>query len=162
MTRAKETLTILVRKDRRTIFADEISGTDILVRTPREMECRTLDTDCRRYGIVEPADLFISYAASMPENSPVHAEIRKTQVGDRVALVVRGKWIHVETAAGAPISTLSEAGRGKWAPRLENVRSATVTAMVRRTIEQEIEPYRAKAQVAAWEYPVLEVCWDER
>jgi hypothetical protein len=31
--------------------------------------------------------------------------------------------------------------------------------MVHRTIEQEAEPYRAKALVPAWEYPVIEVCW---
>jgi hypothetical protein len=31
--------------------------------------------------------------------------------------------------------------------------------MVRRTSEQEAEPYRAKAAVPAWEYPVIEVCW---
>lgn len=43
--------------------------------------------------------------------------------------------------------------------RESSVRTATVTAMVQRTIEQEAEPYRAKALIHAWEYPVIEDCW---
>jgi len=61
--------------------------------------------------------------------------------------------------AGVPIAALSEAGRHEWAPRLESIITATVTAMVRRTIEQQDEAYRSKAQVSEWEFPMIEVCW---
>ncbi len=160
MTRSRETLTIMVRRDSRTRFVDEIGGPDVVTRSPRE-ESLSPDVACRRYSIIEPAELFISYPASIPQNSAVHAAIGATQVGDRVVLVARGKWIHVETAAGIPIAALSEAGRKIWSARLGHVQSATVTAMVRRTIEQEAEDYRAKAQVHAWEFPIVEVCWSE-
>lgn len=160
ITRAQETLTIMVRNDRRTLFADQITGLDVLTRTPRE-EPASASLAGRRYATIEPAELFVSYPASISENSAVHAGIRATEVGDRVALVARGKWIHVETAVGIPIAALSEAGRKNWALRLERVRSVTVTAMVRRTIEQEADEYRSKAQVQTWEFPVLEICWQD-
>lgn len=160
-TRAQETLTIMVRKDRRTPFAEEMAGGDVIDRTPRESEIGTAYIEARRYAVIDPKELFLSYAASMPANSAVQSEIRKTNVGDPVRLIAQGKWIHIETTAHVPIAALSEAGRGEWAPRLDSVLSATVTAMVRRTVDQEGEAYRPKAQVATWEYPVVEVCWTD-
>ncbi len=158
-TRARETLTIMVRKDRRTPFAEEIVGGEVIDRTPRESQTGTIHVEARKYAVIDPKELFLSYAASMPVNSAVQSEIRKTNVGDSVRLVAEGKWIHIQTAAHVSIAALSEAGRKEWAPRLNSVRSATVTAMVRRTVEQGGEAYRVKAQVAEWEYPVVEVCW---
>jgi len=61
--------------------------------------------------------------------------------------------------SGVPIAALSEAGRKEWAARLAAIKTATVTAMVRRTVEQQDEAYRSKAQVSDWEFPVVEVCW---
>jgi hypothetical protein len=98
----------------------------------------------------------------MPKNSPVHTALRKSDVGDEVRLVARGTWIHVESAAGVPIAALSEAGRREWGPRLESIRKATITAMIRRNSEQEDEAFRSRNRVSGWEYPILEVCWDER
>ena len=95
----------------------------------------------------------------MPETSLVHRALRSTCAGDTFRIVADGRWMHIETLLGVPIAALSEAGRDEWLPRLPFVRTATVTAMVHRTIEQEAEPYRAKALVPAWEYPVIEVCW---
>lgn len=61
---------------------------------------------------------------------------------------------------GRKIAALSEAGRNVWAPKLGHVRSATVTAMLRRTRDQETEAYRTGIRVDAWEIPVVEICWD--
>src|SRR5690606_466340 len=108
----------------------------------------------RRYAIIDPKDLYLSYAAAMTEASAVHVALRNTSAGDSLQLVQRGKWIHIETIDGVPIAALSEVGRNQWGPRLGAVRSAAVTAMVRRTIEQQEELYRANCLSAAWEFPI--------
>jgi len=160
VTRARETLTVMVQKDWRTPFAEEIAGAEVIDRTPREID-RSCTQAIRRYAIIEPTELFLSYAASMTESSAVHVALRATSVGDSIRLVNQGKWIHVETQAGIPIAALSETGRNIWGPRLAAIQNATVTAMVRRTSEQEGDDYRTKARVRAWEFPVVEVCWTD-
>jgi ATP-dependent DNA helicase RecQ len=161
-TRAKETLTVMVRKDRRTPFAGELAGDQVIDRTPRLTDPeQPANPTARRYAIIQPKELFLSYAAAMTEASQVHAAMRATTTGDQVRLVNQGRWIHVETKDGVPIAALSEAGRQEWGPRLASVRTATITAMVHRTVGQEGEAYQSRAQVAAWEFPVVEVCWTE-
>jgi ATP-dependent DNA helicase RecQ len=163
MTRAMETLSVMVRRDQRTPFSKEIAGADVIDRTPREVELASSGIHVgRRYAIIDPTELFLSYAASMTATSDVYLAIKALSVGDPVRLVPQGKWIHVENLAGIPIAALSESGRGKWAARIPFIRSAAVTAMVRRTAEQESEAYRDKALVAAWEYPIVEVSWVEQ
>ena len=93
-------------------------------------------------------------------NSPVHAAIRAISAGDVVQLVQHGRSILVETAGGVPVGCLSEAGRKIWEPRLDFIRSAKVSAMVRRTKEQQVEEYRDQLLVDTWEFPVVEVCWN--
>ncbi len=161
-TRAQETLTMMVRRDRGTCFPHEMSGPHVIDRTPRSLEPgSTPRGDTRRYAIVGPAELYVGFAAGVPANSAIHAALRATSVGDEVQFMIRGKWIHLETPAGVPIAALSEAGRARWGPRLGAVKRATVTAMVRRTVEQEGEAYRPKAKVPVWEFPIVEVCWSE-
>jgi ATP-dependent DNA helicase RecQ len=160
-TRAKETLTVMVRKDRRTPFAGELAGDQVIDRTPRITLEQPMNPTARRYAIIQPKELFLSYAAAMTEASQVHAALRATTTGDQVRLVNQGRWIHVETKDGVPIAALSEVGRQVWGPRLASVRTATITAMVQRTVAQDGEAYQSRAQVAAWEFPVVEVCWTE-
>lgn len=117
-------------------------------------------TIARRYVIIDPKQLYLSYAAAMTETSAVHVALKNTSTGDPLQLVERGKWIHLETIQGIPIAALSEAGRKEWGPRLGKVRSATVIAMVRRTIEQQDVQYRANCRSEAWEFPIVEVCWN--
>jgi ATP-dependent DNA helicase RecQ len=164
-TRARETLAVMVRKDRRTPFPYEMSGGSVVDRTARPVadpgEGRSAPPlASRRYTIMDPGELYISYAGRFAAGSPVHAAIEATSTGDSVRMVVRGKRIQIETAGGVPIAALSEAGKSAWEPRLAFVRSARVTAMVRRTREQETEAYRERIHVDAWEFPVVEVCWD--
>lgn len=161
-TRAQETLTLLVQRDRRTPFPMEIAGAHVLDRSPRQVEAgQTPPPIARRYVIIDPKQLYLSYAAAMTETSAVHVALKNTSTGDPLQLVARGKWIHLETIQGIPIAALSEAGRKEWGPRLGKVRSATVTAMVRRTIEQQDVQYRANCLSEAWEFPIVEVCWNE-
>jgi len=163
MTRAMETLSVMVRRDQRTLFSKEIAGADVIDRTPREVELAANGFKMgRRYAIIDPTELFLSYAASMTATSEVHLAIKRLSVGDSVQLVPQGKWVHIETLAGIPIAALSELGRSKWTARIPAIRSAIVTAMVRRTKDQESEAYRDKAQVASWEYPIVEVSWIEQ
>ncbi len=161
-TRAMETLTVMVQKDRRTPYPAEMAGDQMMDRTPRVFEPSSRPSPAsRRYAILHPTELFLSYAAGMTDTSEVHKAIRATSTGDPVRLVGRGKWIQIETMSGAPIAALSEAGRQEWGPRLSSVRSAVVTALVRRGIDQDGEEYRVRALVSVWEFPVVEVCWTE-
>ncbi len=160
MTRAKETLTLLVRNDQRTSFPGEISGENVVDRTPRPVE-RTDASARRSYSIIHPAELFISYAGRKAASDPVHSALRGTFTGNPVRFVQGGNWVLVETETGVPIAALSEQGKSVWASRIGRIKSATITAMVRRTIDQEGDAYREKARVLEWEFPVIEVSWAE-
>jgi ATP-dependent DNA helicase RecQ len=160
-TRARETLAILVRKDRRTAFPYEMTGDCVVDRTPGPVAATHQEwIGGRHYAIVDPTELIISFAGQCPVNSPVHAALRTSCAGDAVRLVFRQTRIHIETPAGVPLAALSAKGRQVWQPRLESVRSARIVAMVRRTAEQEPAAYRDNIQVGAWEFPVIEVCWE--
>jgi ATP-dependent DNA helicase RecQ len=159
-TRAKETLTIMVRKDQRNPFPAEMTCESVIDRTPRsETVAMHAEIALRQYATIGPADLVISYAAGCPAKSPVNAAIRATNVGDSVELVQHGKSILIQIADGVPIGSLSAAGRRLWEPRLQRMWSARVSAMIQRTKDQEGEEYRDRAVVDAWEFPVIEVCW---
>jgi ATP-dependent DNA helicase RecQ len=160
-TRAKETLTVMTRKDQRNPFPAEMTCDSVIDRAPRTQPiAMDAEVALRRYATIPPTDLFISYAAQCPANSPVHAAIRATNVGDPVRLVPHWKSIHIQTNAGVPIGSLSAEGRKHWEPLLHCVRTARVSAMIQRTKEQEAEEYRDRAVVDAWEFPVIEVCWN--
>ena len=162
VTRARETLVVMVQKNLRSPFARELAGEQIIDRTPRLMETEhPADQAARRYAIIHPKELYLSYVATMPETSRVHSAIRATKTGDPVRLVIEGHGIYIETMDRIPIAALSKAGCQEWGARIASVRSATVTAMVHRTAAQQGEDYRSKAQVGAWEYPMVEVCWTD-
>src|SRR5690606_6695666 len=76
-TRARETLTVLVQKDRRSPFPPEMTGDHVIDRTPRPITSNASPTD-RRYNVIGPKELFLSYAAAMPETSPEHRALRAT------------------------------------------------------------------------------------
>lgn len=114
----------------------------------------------RRYAIISPGEFFLSFAGSAHEGSRTHQSLCHTNVGHSVRIVECGNWIHVETIQGVPIAALSAAGREVWRPRLGRIRSATVTAMVKRTADQQGEAYKQKTKVLQWEYPIVEVCWE--
>lgn len=159
-TRAKETLTVLVRKDQRNPFPAEMNCESVVDRTPRFQSIAAhTEVALRRYATIGPSDLVISFAAGCPAQSPVHAAIKATNVGETVQFVAHGTAILIQTPHGVPIGSLSAAGRKIWEPRLELVRSAKISAMLQRTREQEGEEYRDRALVDAWEFPVIEVCW---
>lgn len=159
MTRARETLSVIMRRDRRTRFCEELAGPDVLQRSLRQFDSGPDGLDLRQYSVIGPKELFISWASAMTEGSLVHANLRESQVGDEVRIVSHGRWIHVETKSGVPIAALSEAGRSAWGARLSCIKKATITAIVRRTNDQTAEAYRAKACVQRWEIPIVEVCW---
>jgi ATP-dependent DNA helicase RecQ len=159
MTRAKETLTVLAQKGLHTPFPNEISGEHMVDRCPCIIDSSHNPT-VRRYAIIHPKELFLSYAAGHADTSKTHEALRATSVGDSVRFAAKGKWIHIETLSGIPIAALSESGRKEWSARLDSIKSAVVTAMVRRTVEQEGDAYKARACAQSWEFPIIEVCWE--
>jgi ATP-dependent DNA helicase RecQ len=159
-TRAKETLTVMVRTDQRNPFPSEMTCESVVDRTPRNKTAGPASLVAkRRYVTLDPTQIFISYAGSMPANSPVHKAIQMTNAGDLVQLVRRGNSIRIETPTGVPIGQLSEAGRKIWETRLEHLQTAKVSAMVHRTKDQELEEHRERMVVDSWEYPVIELYW---
>lgn len=113
----------------------------------------------RRYDLIDPTQIFLSFAGSVPEGRPVHTAIRATHTDDTVRLVRHGKSIRIESPSGVPIGCLSAAGYKIWESRLDAIRSAKIVAMIWRTKAQTPDEYRDQAVVDAWEYPVVEVCW---
>jgi ATP-dependent DNA helicase RecQ len=163
MTRARETLTLLCRRDRQNPFVSEISGEHVIDRAVRR-DSHVVEHEeflLRRYATLTPSDVFISYAATCSEASAARSALRKAQVDDPVSLVANGRHLQIETQAGIPIGQLSARGQQTWTPNLERVLSAKLVALVHRRSDEGQDTPPSQGTITHWEYPLVEVCWTD-
>jgi ATP-dependent DNA helicase RecQ len=164
LTRAKETLTILARSDSQNPFTAELSGRWLLDRTPNPGG--SLDTNeawcARRYAVLHPTELFLSYAAEHDNDAPVTRALAAADVGAGVRFVEQGRQVFVLCQQSATaLGRLSAAGRDAWRPRLEQIQSARVIGMCVRTADEGEADTKYASKVKRWEIPIVEVCWQQ-
>ncbi|MYC64228.1 MAG: RecQ family ATP-dependent DNA helicase [Caldilineaceae bacterium SB0661_bin_34] len=110
------------------------------------------------HAILGLQDFYLSYAGRKEENHHIHAALRELHAGDTVVLETStGRLNH----NGTTVAVLSRRGRDKVNQIAGSAVEGTVLAMVRRSVEEENEEYRASNRTASWEVPMVELSWEQ-
>ncbi len=157
MTRAKETLCLLQRRDANQPFLPEISGDFTLARDAAELPLNP-NTRLKHYALLGLDDLYLSFAAHYPETHPTHTELAKLKPGDQLMMVEsNGKLVlqHGQTT----VAKLSQKAQHAWAGKWTRIETIKVIAMIRRYRDDNDESHRSGCRVEQWEIPVVEVVY---
>jgi len=154
MTRAKETLCLLHRRDMRNPYLQTLCGDFVLWREA-EM-ASSIPLDRKHYALLGLKDFDLSYAGSFAESHPIHQALAGLSVGAAVTLnPLHGK-IAVQKE-DVIIAVLSKNAQQHWQHRLGDICSATIMAMITRYKTDAEEEYQSRCKVEQWEVPMLEV-----
>lgn len=156
MTRARDSLTILVRKDVRHSFAGELTGPSVLARE----EAFTLSDDLigREYALLGLEDIFIDYAGHRGRTSAVHDHLAALQSGDEVTLVLSEDNVSIATRDGQIIGRLAARAAAEWRDKLPRIQRVQLMGMMVRTIDDvDGQEYKDRLLCMRWEAPWLEI-----
>jgi ATP-dependent DNA helicase RecQ len=156
MTRAEQTLTVVVTKDIRNPFVDHLASSSAVERVPWVTQTERPTIEFRVLGL---RDMNLGYAGNTT-TSGVAEGLRKLRYGSEVELVPgeRSGTLGVRAVGSGPVlAWLAKNAAADLLPRLDTVRSAKVLAVVRWSAERSGEDYRERLRRDVWEVPVLEV-----
>lgn len=158
MTRARDTLHLLQRHDRRNPHLPGLEGS-FLERDRPSLELPEVSIAGRRFAVLRLADLFLGFAGRFAAAAPIHERLAALQPGDELRMCPADGYVELADRSGEVVATLSEAGRSRWGGRLETVESVRVLAMVERRSEDATGEYRDRLRCERWEVPVAEVVY---
>lgn len=161
MTRARQTLCLVERRDARSPLLAGLDGPFLLRRPPAELPAVPDGVLGRRYELLGMKDLFLDFAGSRSPDDAVHAHLAALEPGALLRPVLRGDFIELQDGEGHNVAALSQAARGLWRERLGRIEEIRVVAMVQRTPEDSGEEYRSRLRCERWEVPVAEVVYRE-
>jgi ATP-dependent DNA helicase RecQ len=154
MTRAKETLCLMQRRDQRNPFLAEISGDHLLARAvdlPPQSHMLS-----KQYAILGLKDVDLSYAGSFDASHPIHRHLARLNTGSQLTMVHNnGKLVLKDR--DRIVAALSKQGAQIWSAKLSCIESVTVLAIIRRYREDSEESYQSRCKVEQWELPLVEV-----
>ncbi len=156
LTRARETVTVVVPAGLRNPYVDHLSQAPCLVRAT----WRTVHRLERvAYDLIGLDDLYLDWAGRRGDpdltralgrlhyNTPV--ELRHTGA-NYVGVFEPGR-------RGRQVASLDAECAARLHPQLDSIVAARVLAMVRRRAEQSGEIYRPRLEVPTWEVPIVEL-----
>jgi ATP-dependent DNA helicase RecQ len=158
MTRCKETLCLLHRRDASNPFLKEMQGGFLLhrdVHLPGNPPQTT-----QHYAILGLQDLDIGYAGSFPAMHPIHQHLAKLNPGCSLTLVNHKGKIFLKDKE-INVAVLSKNAALKWQHSLTNIQSVSVIAMITRYRDDSEEQYRSRYKVEQWEVPMLELVYTQ-
>ena len=159
MTRARETLTLLSRRDDPIPYLEELRGSGLVRRRVRLARNDRVSYAQHSYTILGMGDLFLDFAGRKGENHPIHDCLARLHTGDKLKLS-RGSdgQVRVRDGAGVEVARLSRAtAKALQGSQLRGVDEVRVLAMVLRRKEDCRAGFRERIVVPSWELPVLEV-----
>jgi ATP-dependent DNA helicase RecQ len=163
MTRARETLTLLERRDDPNGFTSDLAAG--LSEKERMIVPFVPDNPLpeqalnKNYDVLGLADLFLDYAGRQPEGHPIHTWLAALSTGSRLRMgeTDRGG-IALMDGAGHALALLSRAAVERWRPRLSCIEEVHILAMIERRREDvQAEGYGELVKTERWEVPVCEV-----
>jgi ATP-dependent DNA helicase RecQ len=158
MTRAKETLFLMQRKDTYNPFLKEITGDFILHRDAAVSQGANQPTVLRHYARLGINDFHISFAGRLPETHPVHQHLAALTPGRLLSIaIINGKVVLQHR--GVNVARLSQKGQQEWADKLESIETVSVIAMIKRYRDDSEESYRSSCKVEQWEIPMVELVY---
>ncbi len=157
MTRARQTLSVFNRMDRRNPFADEFIGPCFDRR--RESVAGSLgDKSERGYVLLGLGDVFIDFAGRQDPGQAVHRALAALNPGDRLSPAGQGDRVMLLDSTGVAVAQLSAQAAGFWSQRLAAIDEIRVLGMViRRRADNVGAGFESLLRVDRWEVPICEV-----
>ena len=158
MTRAKETLCLMQRKDACNPFLNEIAGDFTFRRDAAQSQQAEQPTVPRHYALLGLNDFFLDFAGRFPETHPIHQHLASLSPGSLLSIAnINGKIVmqHEEVT----VARLSQKGQQEWADKLARIDSVRVIAMIKGYRDDSEESYRSNCKVEQWEIPVVELVY---
>ena len=158
MTRAKETLCLMQRQDRRNPFLAEITGDHLLARTVNSLP--QTGALSKQYAILGMKNFDLSYAGSFEFSHPIHQHLARLNTGSRLSMENSNGKVVLKNK-GRIVAALSKQGVLAWSAKINAIESVTVLAMIRRYRNDSEESYQSRCKVEQWELPLIEVVFDD-
>ena len=159
MTRARETLTLLSRRDDPIPYLNQLRGTGLIRRRVGVAGNTRAAYAEHSYTILGMGDLFLDLAGRRRENHPIHQSLAGLRTGNTLKLD-RGRdgQVKVRDNADVEVARLSRTAAKAWQrSQLRGVGEVQVLAMVLRRKEDCQPGFRERIAVPSWELPILEV-----
>ncbi len=158
MTRAKETLCLMQRKDAGNLFLKEIAGDFVLRRDAANSQDAEQSTVTRRYALLGLNDFHISFAGRFPETDPIHKHLAALIPGSLLSIAfINGKVVLQHE--GVSVARLSQKGRREWADKLSSIETVKVIAMIKRGPDVNEESRLPRCRIEQWEIPMVELVY---
>ena len=160
MTRARETPTLLNRRDDPIPYLDDLRRPGLVRRrvavAPDGLAGNAADIS---YTVLGMGDIFLDFAGRKHEKHPIHRSLARLRAHDTLRLDRnRDGRVQVLDAHGVEVARLSSTAAERWQrPQLEGVDEVRVLAMVCRRAEDCRPEFREHVVVPSWEVPILEV-----
>jgi ATP-dependent DNA helicase RecQ len=155
MTRARETLALMMSEERPNPILRDLKGGNLLFRRRAAPSGKSDGTTFKQYEILGLDDVYMDYAAGFGKGNPIHGHLDHIQAGDKVFLTADNPAIKICNQEGDCVGRLSMSASDKWKEKLDSVSEVRVVAMVKRDCRDSQEGFRVNAE--KWEVPVLEV-----
>ena len=145
MTRAKETLCLMQRKDAWNPFLKEITGDFTLRRDAAESQKAEQPTIPLHYALLGLDDFHISFAGRFRETNPIHQHLVALRAGSFLSIAsINGKVVLQDEEV--TVARLSQKGQQEWADKLARIETVRVIAMIMRYRDDSDLDYRFKMQ----------------
>ncbi|MGR9052331.1 MAG: ATP-binding domain-containing protein, partial [Gammaproteobacteria bacterium] len=160
MTRARETLCLMRRRDLAQPFSADLAGEHLFERNA-SVPAGGLESDSgRRYQVLGLKELDVGFAGRYASEHPMHRRLAALQAGCELFAERCGDKI-VFLHDGMAVARLSQQANTEWLPKYDAIERVTVLAMIRRRDTDGDEDYRSQYRCAVWEVPFVEVRWRE-
>lgn len=156
MTRARESLALLLRNDDSNPFLHSLQGDYLLRKEGIEEHINDLEITPRCYTVLGMQDLNLGFAGFKPAKHPIHATLASLRPGSRLDIRQRDDNILLQYN-DCSLAALSKAAYSEWATRLDKIEQIRVLAMVRRYKEDGDISFRDRYKIDSWEVPLVEL-----
>jgi ATP-dependent DNA helicase RecQ len=160
MTRARETLTLLNRRDDPIPYLDDLRRPGLVRRRVAVAPGAPASNAAGlSYTVLGMEDIFLDLAGRQHEKHPIHRSLARLRAKDTLRLDRnRDGRVRLLDPDGVEVARLSSAAADRWQrPQLEGVDEVRVLAMVYRRAEDSKPDFRKHVIVPSWEVPILEV-----
>ena len=165
MTRARKSLCLLRRADQRNPFVREVARREapwLAVRRASGHDPVAPEVLDRRFVLLGLKDVDLGFAGRHADDAAVHANVAGLRLGQPLSLHADGDRLRLHDAAGRVVGALSTAAQREWGPRLAEVRSASLFAVVRRDRSLTADAFRDVVRCDTWEVPLVELVVSSR
>jgi ATP-dependent DNA helicase RecQ len=165
MTRARETLTLLWRRDAGNPFVRELRESYPpldLCEPALDLEPPPAAVLSRRFAFLGMGDLFLDYAGRRPAGDPVHERLGRLQPGSLLALRRNGGGdVELLDASGLPVAALARSAREHRAGAIAGAEEVRVVAVVERRRADSEPEFQSSLRCERWQVPLVEIRYRE-